>query len=170
MLSFTKYTHFGKNSFCKFFFVLSSLSFVPLERFDEYMCLTYITLNLSACQLFSYTFHWTKIKSLSWPFPAKSSFILISQLILFWKVTLHWTVWINNFLYSIISTMAFESWSIACSKLNFRNIACYILIYYLQIQKVLTLNTICFSVNLIHTQTQNIWKFILFMSALCCYC
>ena len=39
-------------------------------------------------------------------------------------------------------------------KLNFWNIACYILIYHLQIQKVLTLNTICFSVNLIHTQTQ----------------
>ena len=80
--------------------------------------------------------------------------LLISQLILFWKVTLHWTVWIDNFLYSIICAMAFESWSIACSKLNFWNIACYILIYHLEIQKVLTLNTMCFSVNLIHTQTQ----------------
>ena len=77
LLLFTKYTHFGKNPICKFFFVLSSVSFVPLLRLKEYMCLTEITLNLSVCQLFSYTFHWTKINSLSWPFPAKSSFRLL---------------------------------------------------------------------------------------------
>ena len=77
MLSFTKNIHFGKNPICKFFFVLSSVSFVPLLRLKEYMCLTEITLNLSVCQLFSYTFHWTKINSLSWPFPAKSTFRLL---------------------------------------------------------------------------------------------
>ena len=38
------------------------------------MCLTEIILNLSACQLISYTFHWTKINSLSWPLPKKSTF------------------------------------------------------------------------------------------------
>ena len=40
-----------------------------------------------------------------WYCPQQKSLqcLLISQLILFWKVTLHWTVWINNFLYSIIS-------------------------------------------------------------------
>ena len=41
------------------------------------MCLTEIISNLSVCQLFSYTFHWTKINSLSWPFPTKSSFRLL---------------------------------------------------------------------------------------------
>ena len=67
LLSFThtKYTHFGKNLIHKVFLVLSSVSFVPLVRFNEYMCLTLIILNLSSCQPFSHTFHWTKINSLS---------------------------------------------------------------------------------------------------------
>ena len=47
----------------------------------------------------------------------------------------HWTVWIDNFLYSIISAMAFESWSIACFKLHFWNIACYILICFFRYYK-----------------------------------
>ena len=41
------------------------------------MCLTKIILNLTACQLFSHTFHWTKINSLSVPFLAKSTFRLL---------------------------------------------------------------------------------------------
>ena len=57
--------------------MLSSISFVPLVRFWEQMSLTKIILNLTACQLFSHTFHWTKINSLSVPFLAKSTFRLL---------------------------------------------------------------------------------------------
>ena len=69
LLSFTKYIHFGKNPICKFFYVLSSVSFVALVRLKEYIVSYWNHFKpFSVPAIFVHFSLDKNINSLSWPY------------------------------------------------------------------------------------------------------